>query len=424
MARAVRDGNLGSRNARLALPASAKPHYRTITTGLALGYKRTGGDAGRWIARRYTGDRRYAIHTIGLADDHRDANGIDVLTFAEAQKAAAVWADAETRRERGMEAPAGPYTVTNACGDYLDWMRAHRKSAHKVGLTIERHILPAMGKKQVARLTTAEIRKWHGALAASPKLGRGGRATKTWETADPVERERRRKSTANRVLTILRGALNFAFREGKVPSDAAWRRVKPFAGVEGVRLRYLSEDECRRLLNATEGAFRTLARAAIETGCRYGELICLRVDDFHPDGPALRIRDSKSGRARFVPLDEQAARFVEGVAAGRKGAEPLFRRDDGEAWQPSQQLRPMEAASARAKLDPPATFHALRHSFASNRVMRGMPIQVVAQILGHSTTRMVEMHYGHLAQSYVKAALEQTTIVLDDEPSNVTPLRR
>ena len=80
--------------------------------------------------------------------------------------------------------------------------------------------------------------------------------------------------------------------------------------------------------------------------------------------------------------------------------------------------------SARAKLDPPATFHALRHSFASNRVMREMPIQVVAQILGHSTTRMVEMHYGHLAQSYVKAALEQTTIVLDDEPSNVTPLRR
>ena len=49
-----------------------------------------------------------------------------------------------------------------------------------------------------------------------------------------------------------------AFREGKLPSDAAWRRAKAFKGADAARLRYLSEAEARRLLNACPPAFRRL----------------------------------------------------------------------------------------------------------------------------------------------------------------------
>ena len=41
---------------------------------------------------------------------------------------------------------------------------------------------------------------------------------------------RARKSTANRILTILKAALNHAFTHDRVSSDAAWRRVEPFEG--------------------------------------------------------------------------------------------------------------------------------------------------------------------------------------------------
>jgi integrase len=62
----------------------------------------------------------------------------------------------------------------------------------------------------------------------------------------------------------------------------------------------------------------------------------------------------------------------------------------------------MRAACKRAKLDPPIGFHGLRHTWASLSAMAGVPLFVIAKALGHSGTRMVEKHYGHLAQSYVK----------------------
>ena len=54
---------------------------------------------------------------------------------------------------------------------------------------------------------------------------------------------------------------------------------------------------------------------------------------------------------------------------------------------------------------PPASFHVMRHTWASLAVMAGGPLMVVARNLGHSDTRMVEKHYGHLAPSYVSDAI-------------------
>jgi integrase len=67
--------------------------------------------------------------------------------------------------------------------------------------------------------------------------------------------------------------------------------VKPFKGVSSARVRFLSVDQCRRLLNACEPAeFRALVEAALQTGCRFGELCRLRCADFDADAGALAIR--------------------------------------------------------------------------------------------------------------------------------------
>jgi hypothetical protein len=66
-------------------------------------------------------------------------------------------------------------------------------------------------------------------------------------------------------VTVLKAALNHAWKAGHVASDDAWRQVKPFKGVE-TALRYLSEAECVRLVNACEPAFRNLVRGAMLTG--------------------------------------------------------------------------------------------------------------------------------------------------------------
>jgi integrase len=82
----------------------------------------------------------------------------------------------------------------------------------------------------------------------------------------------------------------------------------------------------------------------------------------------------------------------------------MFQRD-GLPWKASQQGRPIFDACQRAKIDPPITFHGLRHTWASLSVMAGVPLMIVARNLGHVDTRMVEKHYGHLAPSYIAEAI-------------------
>ena len=64
-------------------------------------------------------------------------------------------------------------------------------------------------------------------------------------------------------------------------------------------------------------------------------------------------------------------------------------------------------ACQRAKIRPPASFHVLRHTFASHLTMAGAPTLVVAKALGHADTRMVEKHYAHLAEDWVAEKIRE-----------------
>jgi len=58
------------------------------------------------------------------------------------------------------------------------------------------------------------------------------------------------------------------------------------------------------------------------------------------------------------------------LTAGRLGAETMLGRE----WGASHQKRPMRAACEHAKIDPPANFHALRHTYASHAVRASSPM--------------------------------------------------
>jgi integrase len=100
----------------------------------------------------------------------------------------------------------------------------------------------------------------------------------------------------------------------------------------------------------------------------------------------------------------------------------MLPKADGSPWGPSQQNRRIEEASEHAKIVPPATFHVLRHTWASHAVMARMPLMVMAKNLGHRDTRMVELHYGHLAPSYVADEIRTKAPRFGFEPGNVTAI--
>ena len=399
------------------LKARAKPHYRSLEPGtLHLGYRKPLSGAGKWLARHYVGDQRYLLETIGTADDFSDADGVAILNYGQAQTLAR---QRMVERAHSAAGKHGPLTVEDVMDNYLAFLATNRKSVQDTRYRVEAFILPDLGKIEVERLTTEQLRDWHAALAALPSRA----WTKSPRTAKDQEGVRQRRSSANRVLIILRAALSRAWREGKISSDAAWRRVEPFKGVNVARLRYLTVAEAQRLINGCLPDFRLLVEAALQTGCRLGELVRIEARDFNEDVGTLAIRRSKSGKVRHVMLTEEGVALFSRLAAGRPGNALLLRKADGTTWGHGQQFDRMADACRRGNISPPISFHGLRHTYASLAIMSGAPLLAVARNLGHQDTKMIEAHYGHLSQSYMAESIRTHAPRFGmSEPVNVIPI--
>jgi integrase len=396
MARPIKNAALEGKRLRMRLKRGRQEHVVTIIPHrLALGYQRWPQDLeGRWLARFYADDA-YRYIPLGVADDAREPNGESVLSFAQAYAKARTLSDAPVDH--------GRLTVRAAMQAYIEYQQGHGHPVNDLISRTEAHILPALGGKLVGELTTEQLNRWKINLAAAPAMNRTKNgAVRMFKAApDNGEAFRRRRSSTNRVLTMLKAALNRAFKDGKAASDIAWRRVEPFRNVDAARVRYLTIAESQRLINSCAADFRLLVQGALQTGARYGELIRLEVQDFNSDANTVAIRRSKTGTARHIVLSPEGAVFFAQICAGREGNEFMFCRADGEEWKSSQQARPMLEACAGAKIKPAIGFHILRHTWASLAVMNGMPLLVVAKNLGHTSVRMIEKHYGHLAPSFV-----------------------
>jgi integrase len=412
MARTVRDAKLESRAAREKLTARGKPYYRSIDEGLHIGYRKHAKGGGVWVLRRYTGEGAYAVETIGPADDVLDADGATILTFAQAQAKVRERFVAAKRVAAGLSAEGGPYRVGHAIADYIAFLKQNKKTGRDAELRAEALILPELGDVECAKLTKDMIAQWRDRIANTParlrtKKGKEQRYRAAREDEDQEEAARRRKSSANRTLIILKAALNMAWRDHKIASDETWRRVQPFKQADAARVRYLTAAECSRLINGADEDFRPLVQTALLTGARFGELASLTVADFNPEAGTLHVRRSKSGKARHIVLNDEGVKFFGALVMGKPSHARMLLRRDGGRWGKAHQTRPMREACARAKIDPPASFHVLRHTWASLSVMADMPLMIVARNLGHADTRMVERHYGHLAPDYVAKTIRE-----------------
>jgi integrase len=405
MARTVADANLTTRSARLKLPARREPHWRTLSEGLAIGYRK-GARGGTWIARHYAADAGRRFKALGTADDIVDADGVHVLSFSQAQAAARTWfaelaatdkAIAETAQAKSV------FTVADALRSYLAWYRLHRKSAERVEYIVDGFILPELGMIDCAELTARRIRDWHEKIAASPPRVRSkaGETVKHRSMPDTPEAKAARRSTANRILNVLKAALSRAYRENDIATDEAWRRVQPFRKVDTAKVQYLSDEECRRLVEACAIDFRPMVQAALLTGARFGELAALVAADVNPTNGTLHIRRAKSGKGRHIVLSDEGTAFFNGLADGRSGADRLFTTSSSTSWAEANHSRPLKRACAAAGIVPAISFHVLRHTYASRLAMQRVPLQVIAEQLGHADTRITQKHYAHLSQSYV-----------------------
>ena len=171
------------------------------------------------------------------------------------------------------------------------------------------------------------------------------------------------------------------------------------------RERFLSPDEIRRLAGVLERRDETrpvqaaVIRLLLLTGCRKSEMLNLRWREV--DGDTLELEDSKTG-PRQVLLNPEARAIIE--QQPRSGSpwvfpsprEPARARSDPRLWNKVRKLAGIEDVR----------LHDLRHSFASQAAMQGIPLPVVARLLGHAQVKMT-LRYAHVSDRDVEAAADR-----------------
>ncbi|TKB71599.1 MAG: site-specific integrase [Nitrospira sp.] len=207
----------------------------------------------------------------------------------------------------------------------------------------------------------------------------------------------------NRYMAWLRHLLNVVVREGKLANNPV-PKLTMYKEPKG-KTRFLSMEDETLLLEKLGPIYGTWARLAILTGLRQSEQFRLQWTDVDWERGILTLPTTKAGEVQYVHLNEEAKVILRGfdswphskwVFPSKNQVTPLDARNFyNRIWGPAVTAIGIEWA----------TWHDLRHTFASRLAMTGHNEGTIAALLRHSTTALVK-RYAHLSPSHLKAAVE------------------
>jgi len=210
------------------------------------------------------------------------------------------------------------------------------------------------------------------------------------ETAD-----RASAATANRQMNFLSPVFNRAKEwgdyQGENPAAKVRRRRE-----DNRRLRFLSEEEIKRLLGCASDRIRPLLACALLTGMRRGEILRLQWENVDIERSLIYILASKSGKPRELPIGRNLTQTL--LALGPRAAGPVF-------GVPEITLRTHFKFALIAADIRDFRFHDLRHTFASHFIMRMGDLPALQKLLGHSSPEMTQ-RYAHLAKKHLASEID------------------
>jgi len=222
-----------------------------------------------------------------------------------------------------------------------------------------------------------------------------------------------------RILSTSRAFFRWLFETQRIPGNPATGLRNP---KQSQKLpAFLTEDESRALLELPpvfdfpSARLRCMLELLYASGLRVSELTGLDLQDLMRAERTLRVL-GKGNKERLVPFHEGAAEVLDAYLAHRKGflaekglppTAALFLNQRGGRLTPTSVRtflgKALEEVALRARISP----HALRHSFATHLLNRGMDLRAIQELLGHAslstTQRYTHLNLEQLAKTYENA---------------------
>ncbi len=170
----------------------------------------------------------------------------------------------------------------------------------------------------------------------------------------------------------------------------------------------LNRLEVKEILSSIKNSKHNLMLSlAYGAGLRVSEVISLKVKDLDLDELLIHIKEAKGKKDRLTLIPEKMVPQLKNLMAGKDKNDFLFESERGGKLTERTAQAIFERALKNTKIKKDATFHSLRHSFATHLLEDGIDIRYVQELLGHSNikTTQIYTHVTNLALKNIKSPL-------------------
>lgn len=177
------------------------------------------------------------------------------------------------------------------------------------------------------------------------------------------------------------------------------------------RTRFLSDLEVTALLGQCKQAHLKLAVSiALRTGLRLNNIMAMQYKqiNFEERTISYEVDDMKSKRLFVLPIMQTVADDLQAWRKSRKKLSPYVFPCPRDLNKPMRRMQTSFFAAAKAaKLGDDVVFHTLRHTYASQFLMKGGDLATLSELLDHASIQITKDRYGHLSGEHKKKAVDE-----------------
>ncbi len=163
------------------------------------------------------------------------------------------------------------------------------------------------------------------------------------------------------------------------------------------------KEDIKRMLELTANLkHRTMLSLIYACGLRRGELLKAVKENIDFNRKVLIVRSGKGNKDRMVPIGERMLNLITDYTSAYNPKNWLFEgQNPGEQYSERSLQEVMKQAVERAGLNPKATLHWLRHSYATHLHEGGTDIRYIQELLGHKSSKTTEI-YTHISRRSIQ----------------------
>lgn len=164
----------------------------------------------------------------------------------------------------------------------------------------------------------------------------------------------------------------------------------------------LSREEINKIIEVLPNKkHKLLISLAYGAGLRVSEVINLKVKDINPEELTIHLKDAKGKKDRITIFPEKIKPDITNIMNGKDKNNFIFESERGGKLTERTAQKVFENALKKSGIQKDATFHSLRHSFATHLLENGVDVRFVQELLGHANIRTTQI-YTHVTNPKLK----------------------